>query len=733
MVKNLRISITAMFLLTFGITETSAQCIQIESILVDACGVQEGLNEMVRFKVGATAVNTSNMTVDWPNNNWTGLIQNSTTASKVAALNADIQAVGGCGLLLEPTGGVLPANATVILVTSHNMDTTLNQFGPITENMYILFQNNPAVVSGHFANHGTGNRSLEIRFGSCVEVVTYSRALLIGPTGLNEAADGATVEFTPSGVATYTNYGCAAPVPPFTVDAGTANSVCAGATVNLSGIAQGQTSVSWTSTGGSFSTTTNLQTVYTVPADAVGSVTVTLIATNACNATVQDSVIIPISSGITPNFVTTMQFCEGTTVPTLATTSPNGIVGTWSPATINNTTSGSYVFTPNAGQCATSVTLNVTINSGNAPTFDFATTYCADATIPALPTISVNGVTGTWSPAVISNTASASYTFTPTAGQCSSVITIPVTITPKVVPTFSVDTVYCSTATVPTPLPTTSNNGIEGTWNPATIMPAVTSYLFTPNAGECADVYTLEITFGFGITPDFETEITVCQGAEMPILETTSPNGVNGTWSPAVVNGAGAYTFTPFDGQCAVPVTISIVTSANDFVLSQGCSSGSVIAQAVANSDVAVDEFIWIDPSGNEVEYGSNFDITEWANAQSSVVTFPVNFTVKLINQSGCETSQNLVVNGVFCNIPKGVSPNGDAQNDSFDLSGMGVQELKIFNRYGLEVFQHKDYTNQWYGQTNNGNELPDATYYYVVTTYTGEVKTGWVYVVRKS
>ncbi|HRN99877.1 MAG TPA: hypothetical protein PLA69_11305, partial [Flavobacterium sp.] len=81
---------------------TSAQCIQIESILVDACGAQEGLNEMVRFKVGNAAVNTSNLLVDWPNNNWQGLLQNATTAAKVAALNADIAAAGGCAQLIEP-------------------------------------------------------------------------------------------------------------------------------------------------------------------------------------------------------------------------------------------------------------------------------------------------------------------------------------------------------------------------------------------------------------------------------------------------------------------------------------------------------------------------------------------------------------------------------------------------------------------------------------------------------
>ncbi|RYZ79130.1 MAG: hypothetical protein EOP06_27775, partial [Proteobacteria bacterium] len=150
----------------FTITTTFSQCIQIESILVDACGPQEGLNEMVRFKVGGAPVNTNTMSVDWPNNPWQGLIKNATTAAKVAVLNGDILDAGGCGQLIEPTNGVLPANASVILVTSFNIDTALNAFGPITDTIYIIFQNNATTASGHFANFGDGLRTLELSFGA---------------------------------------------------------------------------------------------------------------------------------------------------------------------------------------------------------------------------------------------------------------------------------------------------------------------------------------------------------------------------------------------------------------------------------------------------------------------------------------------------------------------------------------------------------------------------------------
>ena len=86
--------------LSISITQKSfSQCFEIESILVDACSPNnpsndEGLNEMVRFKVGATSINmnTTPLNVTWPNaaNSWLGLIQNGTTAARVASLQADM-------------------------------------------------------------------------------------------------------------------------------------------------------------------------------------------------------------------------------------------------------------------------------------------------------------------------------------------------------------------------------------------------------------------------------------------------------------------------------------------------------------------------------------------------------------------------------------------------------------------------------------------------------------------
>jgi gliding motility-associated-like protein len=138
--------------------------------------------------------------------------------------------------------------------------------------------------------------------------------------------------------------------------------------------------------------------------------------------------VVTITRAITPDFATTLTLCSTDTAPALATTSPNGITGTWSPAGISTTASGSYTFTPNLGQCGTTATLAVTITPAIKPNFSTTLTLCNNAVAPTLATTSPNGITGTWNPAIISTTANATYTFSPNAGQCATTTTLAVTI-----------------------------------------------------------------------------------------------------------------------------------------------------------------------------------------------------------------------------------------------------------------------------------------------------------------
>jgi hypothetical protein len=108
-----------------------------------------------------------------------------------------------------------------------------------------------------------------------------------------------------------------------------------------------------------------------------------------------------------------------------------------------------------------------------------------------------------------------------------------VTVTGAVTPTFDPVGNLCIGATAPV-LPAVSNNGINGTWNPATISTAAagtTTYTFTPDAGQCASSASIDITIAAQVTPVFTAIGPVCVGATAPdcLLLPTMESMVHGT------------------------------------------------------------------------------------------------------------------------------------------------------------------------------------------------------------
>ncbi|WP_431133316.1 gliding motility-associated C-terminal domain-containing protein [Psychroserpens mesophilus] len=106
-----------------------------------------------------------------------------------------------------------------------------------------------------------------------------------------------------------------------------------------------------------------------------------------------------------------------------------------------------------------------------------------------------------------------------------------------------------------------------------------------------------------------------------------------------------------------------------------------------------------------------------------------------VFNQTQCiaDLVEQTVIELDTCVIPQGISPNGDMINETFDLSSYNVSKLEIFNRNGTLVYSKKNYTNEWYGQSNDGDELPVGTYFYTMEYDNGKQRTAWVYIQREN
>ncbi|NSL89936.1 DUF11 domain-containing protein [Chitinophaga sp. Mgbs1] len=85
---------------------------------------------------------------------------------------------------------------------------------------------------------------------------------------------------------------------------------------------------------------------------------------------------------------------------------------------------------------------------------------------------------------------------------------------------------------------------------------------------------------------------------------------------------------------------------------------------------------------------------------------------------------------GIF--IPNVITPNGDGKNDKFtiiDIKRFPNSTLLIYNRWGNQVYQSKNYQNEW-----DGNGLNEGTYYYILKLRTPDGEKsykGWIELLR--
>lgn len=97
--------------------------------------------------------------------------------------------------------------------------------------------------------------------------------------------------------------------------------------------------------------------------------------------------------------------------------------------------------------------------------------------------------------------------------------------------------------------------------------------------------------------------------------------------------------------------------------------------------------------------------------------TYQVTLTVS--NAYNCTNSTTLdvvVTQDFYLYIPSAFSPNGDGMNDLFGVNGGGFEtfEMRIYNRWGEEVFYTENITNMWDGQ-HQGEPAQQGVYSYSI------------------
>jgi gliding motility-associated-like protein len=408
---------------------------------------------------------------------------------------------------------------------------------------------------------------------------------------------------------------------------------------------------------------------------------------------------------------------------------PAGVTGVFNAGilTISGTTGVIGIFSYNistTGGCsAANATGTLNITARVTPTFAPIPPICVGSTPPVLPTTSVNGITGMWSPVTVSNTTTAVYTFTPNSGQCATTTTITVTVTDaNIVPVFDTQSPICFGSTPPI-LSTTSTNGINGIWNPASVSNVNTTlYTFIPTPNSCATQVTKTVIVLALPNVEIGNDTAICEASSLILNAAITGTTVNYLWQDGSTNAtytvtqAGQYFVRVDNGVCKKLDTIKIEKKLKPSFITVGtstiCQNQSVIL-STGLADVAL-TYLWQDGT----------------TTPTFTVTNAGNYFVEVTNNCGTTKGSWLVENG-NCKLwmPNAFSPNNDGINDFFKAAGAdNVTQFNmiIYSRYGEKIFETNNVKKGWDGVYKNQRQ-PLGTYVYYLNytdNSTGKINT---------
>lgn len=276
------------------------------------------------------------------------------------------------------------------------------------------------------------------------------------------------------------------------------------------------------------------------------------------------------------------------------------------------------------------------------------------------------------------------------------------------------------------------------------------TYSVTATVGSCITTDSVAVSLGsieVTLTEDFQTcfESTVVLEAELSIQnpEATYEWSLDGTIiageinSTVVITEIGTYTVIATVGSCSASASVT-VSYRDDLEVSLGADFLTCPNEPQTLTATTLEE-------GATYQWFLNGTLlTGETNGTLNFMVEPGTMGTQtysvIISVGGCSGSDSIDVSLYAvgnCVISEGLSPNGDGYNDSLDLTFLndrsGNLKLQIFNRLGALVFEKNNYVNEWFGQTNDGNDLPTGTYFYVIDlegndAVYGSQATGWIY-----
>ncbi len=294
----------------------------------------------------------------------------------------------------------------------------------------------------------------------------------------------------------------------------------------------------------------------------------------------------------------------------------------------------------------------------------------------------------------------------------------------------------------------------EATARPFVSGPGTYQLVVTNLNNGCADTSSTTVMLNAQIAADLPANFSTCELTFT--VDANLPAGTSGVWTS--FNDAGA-SFTAEANQATVTelangitlvwtlsapdcpeyssdtvrITPESAPTANNDVLEVGGTETVGTVNLLTNDQRtgAVTVRLLGEPSFGEILSNLNGVITFEAPQGLSATTMIDYELCSVACPTRCDTATLTIrssADGSNPTVFNAFTPNGDGMNDLFVFDILTLRpdefpdnEIIIFNRWGDILYQAAPYGNNWDGRNQNGQDVPEGTYYYILRLNIGE------------